>query len=518
MRRFDCPVDEAEGSLLAQAQQVAGRRLEKGRVIDRQIIAELQKQGLNSVPVFQPAIDDSLENPASDLVAARMAAAHTRNLPARHGRALICASVDGLIEYQPRTLIQANRKHPDFLFAAQLPGSAVCRDMPCASVKTVPLALSSTAAHAAAAAAPPIEVTPFQPRTTALLQTFCHPPRPDLLTKGTKIFSARLARFGSKLAHDLRCEHNRNSIAQALNTISDCELILVLGPHSASDPNDVVPAALLAAGGSIGSFGLPFEPGHLLILGQLKGAQVMIMPSSARSARRGSYDVVLERLHAGWPIDADSLASLGVGGLAAGLGTDRPGRPRKLAGILLAAGLSRRMGGVNKLLAQHGSSQLVELPAQVLRQAVDAGLLSEAFAVVGHEADRVAAVLNKCGLKTLENPAYAEGLASTLRCALAALPIDIDGLLVMLGDMPSVRLADIKALVRAFDPRTGSTIVVASHHGKRGNPVIIGERHFIELHDLEGDVGARGILATNAVTEVAAGPGVLRDIDLPEDL
>ena len=101
------------------------------------------------------------------------------------------------------------------------------------------------------------------------------------------------------------------------------------------------------------------------------------------------------------------------------------------------------------------------------------------------------------------------------------LPPGIDGALVVLGDMPRVEPAELRAIVGAFSPNEGRAIVVPTRHGKRGNPVLWGRQFFAEMQELGGDVGARHLIGAypEAVAEVEmAGDGVLTDIDTPQAL
>src|SRR5207245_11175614 len=126
-----------------------------------------------------------------------------------------------------------------------------------------------------------------------------------------------------------------------------------------------------------------------------------------------------------------------------------------IAALLLAAGQSSRMGA-NKLLAEIDGRPMVARVAQRL-------LSSQArpiIAVLGNEADRVDTALGRLPVERVRNPAFAEGLSSSLKRGLAALPPDIDGVIVCLGDMPLVAGRDLDRLIAAFNPLQGRAIVV----------------------------------------------------------
>jgi len=189
--------------------------------------------------------------------------------------------------------------------------------------------------------------------------------------------------------------------------------------------------------------------------------------------------------------------------------------PPRVAAVVLAAGLSSRMPG-NKLLAN-----LTGKP--VLRHVVEAALASQASPVIvvtGHAAQPVRAALHGLDIAFIENPDFAIGLSESLKCGVRNAGT-CDGVLVLLGDMPYVLPSLMNDLIQALDPSNGRSICVPLRNGRRGNPVLFARALFPELLALEGDAGAKRIIARHedVVCEVAASDdGVLIDIDTQEDL
>jgi molybdenum cofactor cytidylyltransferase len=143
------------------------------------------------------------------------------------------------------------------------------------------------------------------------------------------------------------------------------------------------------------------------------------------------------------------------------------------------------------------------------------------IAVLGNEADAVDAALGRLPVQRVRNPDYADGLSTSLKCGIAALPADIDGVLVCLGDMPLVTGRELDRLIAAFNPLEGRAIVAPVRRGQRGNPVLWGKQFFAEMMALSGDAGARRLIAEHAdlLAEVEMdGDGTLVDIDTPEAL
>lgn len=175
--------------------------------------------------------------------------------------------------------------------------------------------------------------------------------------------------------------------------------------------------------------------------------------------------------------------------------------------LLLAAGRSTRMGA-HKLLEQWQGKPLVAHAADAL---LSAGL--PLLVVLGHHADAVRRALAGRELRFVEAADYAKGLAHSLRAGLAAVPDDWNAVLVALGDMPRIEPELLSKLAAA------DGVAAPIFAGQRGNPVRWPRMHFPALMALEGDQGARRLLAGQSVIEVQApSDAILTDIDTPEAL
>src|SRR6185312_11130345 len=286
---------------------------------------------------------------------------------------------------------------------------------------------------------------------------------------------------------------------------------------------DVIPASLVAAGGTVEHFGMPVDPGNLFLIGKLGEATIVGLPGCARSPKLNGFDFALWRTAAGLPVGRAEIAAMGVGGLL----SEIPSRPQprdeqpttalpRIGAVVLAAGRSSRMGS-NKLLEDIGGKKLV-------RRAVEAAVASAADPVVvvtGNEPEAVEAARHGLNVRFVENPEFAKGLSTSLKCGVNALPSDSDGAVVLLGDMPEVSAALVDTLVAAFDPAEDRAICVATRNGRRGNPVLWARRFFAEIANLQGDVGAKALMAAHdeLVCEVeAADDAPLIDLDTREAL
>ncbi len=191
--------------------------------------------------------------------------------------------------------------------------------------------------------------------------------------------------------------------------------------------------------------------------------------------------------------------------------------PPRIAALVLAAGRSSRFGRGNKLLVALDGRLLL---AHVVG-AVVASRLKPVIVVIGHESEQMKQVLKGYDIVLVHNRDYTGGLSTSLRRGLAALPQDIDAVLICLADMPAITADHIGRLVGRFDPAQGRCIGVPTYHGKRGNPVLWDKRFLLEMSAITGDIGARELVATHTdfVYEVEMPDrAVLIDIDTPADL
>lgn len=184
--------------------------------------------------------------------------------------------------------------------------------------------------------------------------------------------------------------------------------------------------------------------------------------------------------------------------------------------ILLAAGLSRRMGERNKLLIDLGGEIMVRRVARALADAHPASII----AVTGHEHEKVGQSLEGLPVILVHNPDFAGGMSTSLRAGLHALPPTAKGALVALGDMPALTARDYGLLLEAFRREGADAIVRAAYDGHPGNPVILPRNLFETAAKIRGDAGARALLGSSGVriVDVEIGVAARLDIDAYEDL
>jgi molybdenum cofactor cytidylyltransferase len=502
--------------------------LKKGTLIGPAEITALEAAGIKDVVVAQLEPDDVSEDVAAAEIAKKVAGPGVHIDRAFTGRANLFAQVPGVLVVDKDAVDRLNRVDEAITFATLTAFKPVVAGEMIATVKIIPFAVAKSARDAALAGVkePLLRVAPYRIRKVGVVSTLLPGLAPKVIEKTLKITAERLAPASASIVAERRVPHERAALARALDEVlkAGAELAIVFGASAIADRRDVIPSALEAIGGKVEHFGMPVDPGNLLMIGDANGRPVLGAPGCARSPKENGFDWVLMRLLAGLPVPREDITGLGVGGLLMEIVTrpqprtePAPEKGRAIAGVVLAAGRSSRMGGPNKLLAEIGGKPLVRI-------VVDAVLASRARPVVvvtGHQRDKVEAALAGLPVKFVHNPHFADGLGTSLKAGIAALPVEADGAIVCLGDMPQVDAALIDRLIGAFDPDHGALVVLPTIDGKRGNPVVWSRRFFPDLMAVEGDVGARYLIGryTEAVAEVPlTGTAALTDVDTPEAL
>jgi molybdenum cofactor cytidylyltransferase len=531
MRFGAVPLGEAEGAILAHAVVVAGGTLRKGHRITADDVTAFATAGLSEVVVAALEPGDIGEDAAAAHIAQAIAGAHVRVDAADTGRANLHAATGGVLIVDRAGIDALNAIDPGITVATLAEFAASEAGRMLATVKIIPFALPRHAIEAAlsliATRGPLVALAPYALTRVGVVSTLLPSLKSSIIDKTLKVMADRLKPAGARIVSDRRVPHRSEAIAEATRNsiiLDDAEIVVIFGASAVVDRHDVIPSAIDLAGGEVAHFGMPVDPGNLMLLGTIEGRPVLGAPGCARSPRENGFDWVLSRLLAGIAVTGQDIRGLGVGGLLMDI-VSRP-RPRALvpeaastdgrqiAALVLAAGRSSRMGGPNKLLANLDGKPLI-------RHAVNAALASRASSVTvvtGHMEARVAAALDGADVAITHNPDFAEGMSTSLKAGLAALPAESEAVVVLLADMPRVTGAMIDALIAAYDPAKGSLIVVPTFEGRRGNPVLWSRRFFGDLSSISGDIGARNVIGTypEAVTEVELGAAVALDLDTPE--
>jgi molybdenum cofactor cytidylyltransferase len=539
-------LDVAKGAILGHSLSAGKKRYKKGDRLTASDLEILRAAGINEIFAARFDPDDVPEDQAAAAVAKSIAGDGVKISAAFTGRANLYAGTAGVVVIDRSRLDRLNLIDESLTVATLNAFERVETGQMLATVKIIPFSAKKACVTAAAAIAAEaiasgggalVRIAAFQPHSAGLVLTTLPGDKPSVIAKTEAQVGQRLQSLGSRLGAVRHCPHTEKAVAGALRELAakGCSPLLIFGASAIVDRGDVVPLGILAAGGEVLHFGMPVDPGNLLLLGRLGQTTVIGLPGCARSPKLNGFDWVLERLVAGIAVSGRDLMGMGVGGLlkeilsrpqprggalsvnTGGENTGVAPRMPKIAAIVLAAGQSKRMGRKNKLLEKLDGETIVA-------RVVDVALQSPArpvVVVVGHQADRVRAALKGKPVTFALNPHFADGLSTSLKAGIEALPHGIDGALVSLGDMPQVDALHLSKLISAFNPAEGRAICVPTFEGKWGNPVLLAARFFPEMKTLTGDLGAKHLISLHSevVREVAIQtPGVLVDIDTPQAL
>ncbi len=538
MRFGPLALAECDGAILAHTVKLPGDVFKKGRVLSADDVEKLRAAGFTHAMAAKLEDHDIHEDAAANRIAEACAGTGVRAAAAFTGRANLISEVHGVALCEPDR-INAVNAIDEAITIATVPHYAVVRPRQMvATIKIIPFSAPAAAVDGAVRRAQAhgmalVTVIPFKYQPVGLIQTWAEGTKESVLDKTTESIRQRVEAMGSQLRKEIRVPHNDKSVAGAIMTLLDqaCRPILIIGASAIVDRRDVIPAAILQAGGALERFGMPVDPGNLMLLAYHSDTPIVGAPGCARSPKTNGFDWVLQRLCAEIPVGRADIQAMGAGGLLTDIGA-RP-FPRsadaeeeqvpsaaQIGGVVLAAGRSSRAGGINKLLAMLDGKPLVT-------HAVDAMLATSARPVVvvtGHMEDQVRAAIGDRPVTFTHNPHYADGLSTSLRQGigqLSKMAPQLDGALVALGDMPQVKAKQLDKILSAFSPAEGRSICVPTFHGKRGNPVLWGRDYFAAMETVAGDTGAKHIIGEHAdqVCEVPMDDGsIFVDVDTPEAL
>ncbi|MGE5516751.1 MAG: 4-diphosphocytidyl-2C-methyl-D-erythritol kinase [Bacteroidota bacterium] len=443
MKFGEVRVDDAVGLILAHSLRLPQAMLKKGRVLTAEDVRLLKGAGVNFLTGARLEGDDVGEDEAAGTIARALAGdGITINAPFT-GRCNLFAARRGLLVYDRERLDRLNLVDEAVTVATAPAFELVGPRRMVATVKIIPFGVDRRVLDACAAYAstggPLISVRPFRPRRAVLISTTLPGLRESVMAVTAAVTRGRIEALGGEIIAELRCPHEIGPIERTLGKALGlgADLILVAGASATVDRRDVVPSAIERAGGAIDHFGMPADPGNLLLLAHLGAVPVVNLPGCARSAKPNGLDWVLARIAADIPIKPADMMRMGAGGLLKQLGV----RPRDTAWMEPPT----RDARIGALVQADGAAA----PMAEVEAALAAGLDP---VLVLASSDEMADILPSCEVICVENRAPAAGLA--------LLPADVAAVLVLPAGCPDVSPEAVADLAKAFDPDEGRAIVL----------------------------------------------------------
>ncbi len=520
---------DAVGGVTVHTLRQGSLVLKKGTTIGAAEVEALNKAGVKEIVVVRLEDGDVSEDAAAASIAQAVAGDGVHVERAFTGRANLFAAKAGVLVVDRAKVDRINGVDEAITFATLAAFKPVVEGEMIATVKLIPFGVEATLRDAAVAAASGggLRVAPYVIKRVGIVSTLLPGLAPKVMEKTLRVTAERLAPAGAAIIAERRVPHDEADLAASIKELLGlgAELVIVFGASAIADRRDVIPAAISGIGGAIEHFGMPVDPGNLLLIGNAGGVPVLGAPGCARSPVENGFDWVLMRLLAGLKVTRAELTGMGVGGLLMEIVT-RP-QPREKPGDRRQPQRRRGHSGRRPLHPDGRPEQAVGgtewQDAGPARDRAGAGLK-------GRGRDRRHRPSGRAGREGIGRPEskiraqsgfcrrprqFGQGRGRGGACKTPMRAV------ICLGDMPLISSDLIDRLIEAFAPDSGNLIAVPVSDNRRGNPVLWSRRFFNELMTLDGDIGARHLIAkhSEAVAEVPVeGFGAFLDIDTPQAL
>ncbi len=514
-------IEKSIGNILGHTLNVNGKKLSKGRKISKEDVKILKEFGYRSIICAKSDKNDIHEDVIAKKVGNLFINETVISEDPHTGRTNLLASKSGLLEINEEAIEKFNSTSEEVTIATLKNYSKVKKGEMIATIKIIPFFVSTKVLNKIknSILKKSLYIHSFENKKVGLILTHVGKQNIKLNNISINRIEERLKKFNSSLTEIVTCEHNSETISNYIKVLKNkkINIILILGASAIVDIKDKIPEAIISSNGKIIRFGMPVDPGNLLLIGKIKNISVIGLPGCARSPSLNGFDWVLERVIANVTISNKDIYQMGVGGLLKTINKNKKSYKKyNIANIILAAGQSKRMKKVNKLLININSKNMIQ-------NIIDTATKSNArdnIIVLGHEKEQIEKFVKK-NITIVANNEYKNGLSTSLKKGISALPEDCDAAVIILGDMPKISFNLINSLIKNFDPKNNINIVIPSHKGKRGNPILIGRKFFPDILKLKGDMGAKNIINNN-INDIYDIPqrtsSSLIDIDTKEDL
>jgi molybdenum cofactor cytidylyltransferase len=282
------PLKEALGATAVHSIRQDGLVLKKGTLIGPAEVAALQAAGIKEVVVARLEPDDIAEDVAAAEIAKAVAGEGVHLDRAFTGRANLFAKTAGVLVLDKVAIDDLNQVDEAITFATLPAYKPVVAGEMIATVKIIPFAVSRQARDVALAGArkPLLRVAPYRVRKVGVVSTLLPGLAAKVIEKTLKITAERLAPAGAAIIAERRVPHDRDAVARAIEEVlkAGAELAIVFGASAIADRRDVIPAAVQAIGGRVEHFGMPVDPGNLLMIGDAgaRRARLRAQPQGER--------------------------------------------------------------------------------------------------------------------------------------------------------------------------------------------------------------------------------------------
>tara|TARA_B100000686_G_C16802814_1_gene987378 strand:- start:1665 stop:3245 length:1581 start_codon:yes stop_codon:yes gene_type:complete len=491
-------LDKSEGNILAHTLNINNKRFSKGKIILKEDIKFLKNNGFKSIICAVPNKNDIHEDKIAKILGKLFVNNSIVTEDPHTGRVNILANKSGLIIIDEKVINKFNATSDSITIATLNNYSKINKGDMIATIKIIPFYVSLLILKKISNSylKKTITIHPFKQKNVGLILSHSEKENSKLNQISIKRINDRLNLLNSSLTKIITCKHDTYEISKNIKILKKqpIDLILILGASAIVDIKDKIPKAIQLAKGCIIRFGMPVDPGNLLLLGKIKNIPVIGLPGCARSPSLNGFDWVLERLLVDKNISSQNISNMGVGGLLKTINKNKTKiKKYNISNIILAAGQSKRMKDKNKLLLDINNKKMIQ---NVIDSAINSNANNN-IVVVGYQYQKIEKYI-KDNITITMNKEYKKGLSSSLKKGISTLPEDCDAVIIILGDMPKINTHLINSLINGFNPNDNKYIVTPTYNGKRGNPILIGRKYFPDILKLKGDIGAKDILNKNS--------------------
>jgi molybdenum cofactor cytidylyltransferase len=307
------PVAEAIGALAAHSVRAGTTMVKKGTLVT------LKQAGVERLIAARFEPGDVSEDEAAWRLAQSLAGENVVAEAPFTGRSNLHAKASGMLLIDVDTINGFNAVD-EAMTVATLPAykPVIVGEM-VGTVKIIPYAIPEILLQngLVAIGREALRIAPYARCSVGLVSTVLPGLKPSVIDKTVAVLARRLKPANARIVRDCRVSHDAAVLAQELSDLAegDTQLIIVFGASAIADRRDVIPSAIEMAGGRVEHFGMPVDPGNLLLVGSIAGKPVIGAPGCARSPKENGFDWILHRLLADIPVTRADIMSLGVGGL-----------------------------------------------------------------------------------------------------------------------------------------------------------------------------------------------------------
>lgn len=313
------PVEEAVGALAAHSVRAGEVIVKKGSLVTEEIALRLKQAGVDAMIAARFEPGDIGEDEAAWRLARAIAGENVVVEAPFTGRSNLYAGEAGVLLVDAETINGFNAIDETMTVATLPAYKPVLAGEMIGTVKIIPYAIPEVLLQEglSRASGEALRVAPYTRRAVGVISTVLPGLKPSVMDKTLAVLAKRLEPANASIAWERRVPHEAAALGRELaqQAASDAQLIIVFGASAIADRRDVIPSAIEAAGGRVEHFGMPVDPGNLLLLGSVSGRPVIGAPGCARSPKENGFDWILHRLLADVPVTRADITSLGVGGL-----------------------------------------------------------------------------------------------------------------------------------------------------------------------------------------------------------